>query len=197
MKQVIVIGGGDSFTTHAEYIEDLKNREVTIDSFRSRKDWKALLSENLGTEFDVLYPRMPNSQNTRFAEWKIWFERMFPFLEKEVILIGHSLGAIFLVKYLSENQFPKKIKALLLVSPPSNHRIGVPDFMLPKSPDNVSAQCGQIAIYHSRDDAIVPFADMEDYLKRLPSARPRIFEDSGHFNQETFPEILQDLKTIT
>jgi hypothetical protein len=51
---------------------------------------------------------MPNPMNARYNEWKILFKKIVLLLDDNVILIGHSLGAIFLVKYLSENKFPKK-----------------------------------------------------------------------------------------
>ncbi len=72
----------------------------------------------LGNKFDVLLPKMPNPSNAKYNEWKIIFNKISKLLEKNVILIGHSLGAIFLIKYLSENKFPKKILATLLISPP-------------------------------------------------------------------------------
>ncbi len=59
---------------------------------------------------------MPNKTNAQFEEWKIWFEKFIPFLNDGVILVGHSLGGVFLAKYLSENKFPKKIGGVFLVS---------------------------------------------------------------------------------
>ncbi|MDR0860065.1 MAG: hypothetical protein LBO09_03640 [Candidatus Peribacteria bacterium] len=48
---------------------------------------------------------------------KIWFEKIFPYLNNEgTILIGHSLGAMFLLKYLSENTFPQPLSQLHLIS---------------------------------------------------------------------------------
>ena len=54
--------------------------------------------------------RLQYRTNARYEEWKIWFERMIPFLNDNVILVGHSLGGIFFVKYLSENLLPIKSK---------------------------------------------------------------------------------------
>jgi hypothetical protein len=59
---------------------------------------------------------MPAKQDADYIAWKIWFEKLFPFLQPEnVILIGSSLGTIFLSKYLSENIFPRTIQSLHLV----------------------------------------------------------------------------------
>ncbi|NOZ43581.1 MAG: hypothetical protein GXP45_00120 [bacterium] len=63
---------------------------------------------------------MPNKQRADYHARKIWFEKLFPYInsskESKLILIGHSLGAIFLAKYLSENTFPKTIDQLHLIS---------------------------------------------------------------------------------
>lgn len=61
---------------------------------------------------------MPNGNNAQYIEWKIWFERLLPFLNDGVILIGHSLGGIFLAKYLSENNFSIKVRAAILIAAP-------------------------------------------------------------------------------
>lgn len=109
MKQIVVIGGGDAFPTYDAYLSFLKNfKAENIDYFKETPNWKSSLQEVLGDEYEVLAPRMPNKSNAKYVEWEIWFEKMFPFLNGEVILVGHSLGASFLAKYLSEEQFPKR-----------------------------------------------------------------------------------------
>jgi predicted alpha/beta hydrolase family esterase len=60
---------------------------------------------------------MPNGRMASYTARKIWFEKLFPYLNDEkTILIGHSLGATFLLKYLSENIFPQSISKLCLVA---------------------------------------------------------------------------------
>ncbi|TSC91414.1 MAG: hypothetical protein CEN90_543 [Parcubacteria group bacterium Licking1014_17] len=193
-KQIIVIQGGDSFNTYKEYISSLKNWEVTIDKFRHYKDWKVTLPQKLGKSYDVLMPRMPNKTNARYEEWKIWFERMFPFLNGEVILIGHSLGGMFLAKYLAENDFPKRIKKLFLIASPHNRTEDIGDFLLPKSLKKISEQTKNIYLFHSKDDPSVPFSELAAFRKQLPKAKAIIFKDRGHFNQKEFPELIRLIK---
>ncbi|MEZ4200702.1 MAG: hypothetical protein R3B69_03960 [Candidatus Paceibacterota bacterium] len=59
---------------------------------------------------------MPNSNNSKYEEWKIWFERHFEFLHEDVILVGWSQGAMFLLRYLTENKTPFTIKTLYLLA---------------------------------------------------------------------------------
>src|SRR3970282_1495679 len=99
-RQVVVIGGEESFDSYKDYLAYLKNVEVSLDKFKPQKDWKDTLSNKLGKNYEVLVLRMPNKTNARYREWKIWFERVIPFLRNGVILICHSLGGMFLAKYL-------------------------------------------------------------------------------------------------
>ena len=196
-KQVVVIHGGDSFDSYEKYLKALKNWEVTVEWFQPREeDWKDSLPSDLGENFEVLAPRMPNKQNARYAEWKIWFERMLPFIQGGVILVGHSLGGIFLAKYLSENDFPNKISGLFLVAAPHSKTPDIGEFKLSGSLEKITKQCGNIHLYQSRDDQVVTFDEVKKYKKDLPGAELRIFEDRGHFKQEHFPEIVEDIKKI-
>lgn len=158
-QQVIVIHGGTTFASHEEYISYLKNKEIELEKLRLQKDWKQTLPQNLGENFDVLLPRMPNGTNARYEEWKIWFERLIPFVDENVIFIGHSLGGIFLAKYFSENIFPKKIKAIILVAAPFDDasQESLVDFKLPSSLSKLTQNCGMIYLFHSKDDPTVPF----------------------------------------
>lgn len=195
-KQIVIIHGGDSFDSYEKYLNSLKNWEVSLETFLPKKDWKTSLQTELGEDFQVLAPRMPNKQNAKYAEWKIWFERMLPFVQDGVILVGHSLGGLFLAKYLSEKVFPKKIGTLFLVAAPYSDTEEIGDFALGNSLENVAKQCTDIHLYQSKDDPVVPFNEADRYKKDLPNAQMHIFEDRGHFNQEHFPEIAEEIKKI-
>ena len=197
MKQIVVIHGGDAFPTYQAYISSLKESKIdSVEYFKKRKDWKTTLPETLGDEYMALLPQMPNKNNAKYLEWKLWFGKMIPFLKDGMILIGHSLGAIFLAKYLSEERFPKKISATFLIAAPygSDTIHPIVEFTLPDSLALFAEQGGDIFLYHSKDDPVVPFSELEKYQSALPQARTGVFEDRKHFNQENFPEIVTAIK---
>jgi uncharacterized protein len=196
-KQILVIHGGNAFETKKEYLDFLQNVEARLEKMR-RQGWKDKLGKVLGDGYDVLLPLMPNASDARYAEWKIWFEKIVPLLDEEIILVGHSLGGIFLAKYLSENNFPKKIRGTFLVAPPYNTESDHPlvDFLIMNNLAGLSEQGGKIFIYQSRDDELVPFSNCESYQRDLPGAKLRIFEDRGHFKQDEFPEIVADIISL-
>lgn len=196
-QQVLVIHGGDAFDSYEEYLKDLKSWEISLDRIRA-KGWKSSLEKDLGENFDVLNPKMPNAQNAKYTEWKIYFEKIIPLMDDQIILIGHSLGGIFLAKYLSENKFPKKIKALILVAPPYNTPTKHPlaDFVLTKPLSLISELTDNIILFHSKDDKVVPFTNSKHYFKDLPNIELISFEDRGHFTQDEFPEIIERINLL-
>ncbi len=200
--QIVYIHGGTAYRNYEMFLENL--RTEPIDDFfgiLKRKKWKETLREEFGSTCDVFYPSMPNTQNARYIEWKIWFERYFELINGEIILIGHSQGAYFLAKYLSENQTPFPIRKLYLVAAPFE-------------PDNFGGEDGgdfnpdpsklvdiyknteNIVIYHSKDDDCVPYSHGEKYHIALPKAEYILFKDRGHFNSPTFPEIIEDIQKL-
>jgi hypothetical protein len=199
-KQIVLIHGGETFETYEAYLNYLENKEVNFPPIK-KVDWKNNLEKNLGVDFEVILPEMPSKYNAKYLEWKIWFERLVPFFDKEVVLAGHSLGGLFLVKYLSENNLNIKIKGLFLIAPP--YEIGegyreedsLADFGIPKDFSNLDKQVKDIFIYHSKDDSVVPFDDLKKYERSLPKAKLRIFEDRKHFWQERFEELERDIKS--
>lgn len=200
MQQIVIIHGGRSFESYEKYIFYLKNSEVNIEKFKPKKDWKDALEKQLGDDFEIIAPRMPNKTNARYEEWRIWFERIFPFLNEGVVLIGCSLGGMFLAKYLSENLFPLKIKGVILMAAPfdvANVEGSLADFRLPDSLEKFSRQAGKIYLAHSKDDSIVPFNQLDKYKGALSKAETLVFDDKQHFNQEYAPnEIIRVIKSF-
>lgn len=198
-QQIVAIHGGDTFADadYEKYLDFLRGIELDYEKLTADKsDWKRGLRKILGENYEILLPSMPNKFNARYDEWKLWFEKLFPFLRDDLILIGHSMGGAFLAKYLTENNFPKKIKALFLVAAVYDKDTdGNPlwTFTLPKS---LKAPTDKVFVYHSSDDPVVPIGDMDLYKKQFPNAVTRVFQDRGHFNQEEFPEIVADIKTL-
>lgn len=192
--QIFALHGGNFSPTYEDYLEYLRKMEVTIEKLRS-SDWKHSLEERLGTDFEVILPRMPNSKNAKYLEWKIYFEKLIPLMEPNVTLIGHSLGGVFLAKYLSEEIFPKRICATFLVAAPfltPDLHLGT-DFVLPQNLHQLTEEAGNIYLYHSEDDAVVPFSHMSTFQKALPNAHCTAFTDRGHFNGPEFPELVNDI----
>lgn len=198
-KQLIFIHGGETFNTYEEYVVFLKGFKIESLDYFKRNKWGTSLQDKLGQDFEVILPVMPNKLNAKYIEWKTYFEKVLELLDGEVILVGHSLGGIFLVKYLAENTLFRKIGGLFLVAAPfddKNSEYFLVDFNLPNDLSNVATQVRSIYVYSSKDDPVVPYIDMEKYQKKLPNANFVTFENRGHFSQEDFPEIVKDIRNL-
>ncbi len=175
----------------------LKTREISLER---KMRWSGeYLDEKLGKNFEIIRPRMPLQDNARYEDWKIHFERHIPFLRDGVILIGNSLGGIFLAKYLSENRFPKRIASLFLVCPPFDDTYVGEDlcggFKLKSDLSLMEKNAEHIHLLFSHDDTIVPLAHAEKYATKLKHAKLHIYQSkNGHFQISTFPEIVKMIR---
>lgn len=189
--QIIFIHGGNSFDTDEEFYEDLRNREFDLDE-QPRIRWRDTLAKNLSSTHTYHFILMPNAMNADYRAWSIWFDKVVPFLQNDVIFIGHSLGGSFLLQYLSENILSVSAAQLHLVAP------GVDTIDCPGM-GNFSTELSSwtgfknvikaIHIWHSKDDELVPIHHSERLHKKLPSAIFHRFTDRGHFQVPEFPEI--------
>jgi predicted alpha/beta hydrolase family esterase len=200
-RQVVIIHGGDNFRNQKELLSFLKKMPINFEQFTGeKKGWKTNLREDLGKKFEVILPIMPNAFDARYAEWRVWFKKVIPFLKDGVILIGYSLGGTFLAKYLAENRFPRKIRATFLIAACYDDKHAnyfLADFKLPRSLAKLAKQGGEVFIYQSKDDPVVPFADFYKFKKALPNARAVIFKNKRHFNQERLPELARAIKKLS
>lgn len=193
MKQIVIIHGGDSFLSHEDYLNDIKNTTIEYDRLKPTRRWKDAVVEAF-PEADVLTPSMPNKENAQYEEWKLWFEKIIPFFGDDVRLIGHSLGGMFLAKYLHEKQLEPPVKQLVLVAAGYNDDVyGYGTFAV-NSAKGLERSAEEIHLFHSKDDFVVPFSELAKFKSDLPTATAHVFEDRNHFLDADFPELIELLK---
>lgn len=196
MKQVLIIHGGNSFSSYESYRKYLDEKAIDYDKLINPRRWKENLADGL-PDFDVLYPSMPNGLNAVYDEWVIYFDKLIKFFEDDVQIIGHSLGAMFLAKYLHEHTLERPIHRLILVSggydDDTNEDLG--SFKV-NSARGLEQSANEIHLFHSQDDPVVPFTELAKFQADLPGATSHIFTGRGHFLQPEFPELLELLQKI-
>jgi predicted alpha/beta hydrolase family esterase len=197
-KQVVVIHGGDAHNSYKQYLNELRRERADKEDFLPdlERRWRDRLPEALGEGYEVFLPKMPNPVSAKYIEWKIWFDKLMPYLGEGPVFVGHSLGGIFLARYFAENPDKKKARAVMLVAPPfkdKDSREKIADFILPKDLSRLAKLGERLHIYASEDDPVVSFASFKKYAKLLPDAMTTIFKDRGHFRLTEFPEIVRDI----
>ena len=194
MKQIVLIHGGSSFDNYERYLNSLKNNTIKYERLLWAQKWREWIAQNTAG-YDVLLPDFPNKQNAQYEEWKIYFEKLLPLLGDDVQLVGYSLGAMFLAKYLHESPLDSPVRRLVLVSPcyddESVEDLGSFRVM---SATRLEKSAREIHLFHSKDDPVVPFTELAKFQRDLPTATVHIFEDRNHFFQPTFPELKELLK---
>jgi len=195
--QIFIVSGGMTFKSKKDYINFLQNRPISIEKTAGWTD--EFLRQSLGQNFDIIKPRMPLQDNAKYNEWKIHFEKYILYLQDNLILIGSSLGGIFLAKYLSENKFPKKILSTFLIAPPYDNTLPGEDlvggFRLKSDLSLLEKSSKNLHLMFSKDDETVPISHTKKFQKKLKYANFIIYESkNGHFRISEFPEIVEIIK---
>jgi predicted alpha/beta hydrolase family esterase len=188
------------YPTEDAYLEALRTKEVDLERLRPRISWLSTLDTALGKGFDVFTPRMPSGDNAQYSQWESWFSRIMVALDRPLILVGHSLGAMFLVKYLSEQEKVHDIQGLLLVA----GRYDDPEctdphtsFTLRGDVSTLTKKADRVVFFHSTDDPVVPYESFERFRAIVPDADFLAFEGRGHFLDSTFPELISVIKEVS
>lgn len=194
-KKIFIIWGwveSSNFENFEDYLiqEDFNPYEERI------KWWKDNLLTDLWNGFEVIRIPMPNSHFAEYKYWKIMFEKALPYFWEKNILIGHSLGGTFLVKYLNENTL-ENITQIHLVAPASqdtpNEKLW--SFLFERELNEFKKYEDITEFYFSKDDNIVPFYEYNYFSFVLPNAKYNIFEDKWHFIfEEHFERLVENIK---
>jgi len=195
--QILMIHGGMTFKNKKDYLSYLQNRPISL---KKKIYWsEEYLDKALGNKFEIIRPRMPLQDNAKYSDWKAWFERYVSLLGKDFILIGSSLGGIFLAKYLSENILSQKARVVYFIGPPyDNTLVGedlVGGFRLKSDLSLISKNTNKLSLMFSADDDVVPVFHAEKYREKLNDAQIIIYKSkNGHFKISKFPEIVKMIK---
>src|SRR5687768_10843136 len=125
-------------------------------------DWDSKLVESLrrelGPNFEIRYPRMPNEDDPSYAAWKQTLENEFATLHDGAILVGHSVGATILISALAERPPERRFGAIVLIAAPFVGDGGWPseDIQLPLDLGARLPSGVPVFVYHGLDDETAP-----------------------------------------
>lgn len=195
--QILLVHGGMTFKNKKDFLFFLKNRKISID--KKIRWYDSYLDKQLGSRFEIIRPAMPLKENAKYKDWKIHFERYLPYLRNDLVLIGGSLGGVFLAKYLSEHKFPKRVRSVYLVCPPFDNTLSGEDllggFKLKSNLTLLEKNSKNLYLLFSEDDDVVTVNHAEKYRKKLEKAQIIVYESkNGHFKISEFPEIVRMIK---
>lgn len=137
-------------------------------------------------------PEMRDAYDPDYNKWKKEFERFD--VNENSILIGHSCGGGFLLRWLTENKV--KIDKLILVAPWLDpDRSKTTDYFDFEIDRNLHSRVNKILVLVSEDDDSDIIKSVEIVTKFLPNSELHKFTDKGHFiygqmKTVEFPELL-------
>jgi len=187
MKTAVLIHG---YYNKSEY-EDVTHPAV------SNSHWFPWVQKQLLLKgIEAQTPEMPGFFKPNYEKWKEMLERFAP--DENTILVGHSCGGGFLVRWLSENNV--KVGKVVLVAPwlnPDKASKNLdPEFFNFEIDPNISSKTAGLTIMYSTNDASSILQTVEILKSQLQDVSLKEFTDKGHFifkhmKTEEFPELLE------
>ena len=152
----------------------------------------------------VKVPQFPTPEGQSLETWLKVMKPYMPEINKNTLLIAHSLGGLFLLRFLERLQ--THVKAAIFVAPP----IGLGDVKYIEGDlkfaggfdfdwDNIKSKADNFVVFHSQNDPIVPYVNGVEVAKHLGVDLITI-PNSGHFNEAAgytqFPQLLEGVNKV-
>ena len=178
--QLLFVQGGGA-GTHDEWDHKL------VDSLR----------REVGPNYEILYPRMPNEDDPSFAAWKTALETEFANLDDDAILVGHSIGGTILVNALAQAPSKWKFRAIFLIAAPFVGEGGWPsDDINPTADLGARLPRGvPVYIYHGLADETAPPSHADLYARAIPQAQVYRLPQRDHQLNNDLSEIAAIIKS--
>jgi predicted alpha/beta hydrolase family esterase len=156
------------------------------------------LKRNLGSDYEVRYPRMPNEADPSYARWKAALADEIAALEAGAILIGHSIGGTILINALADEPPERKLAGVFLIAAPFVGPGGWPSDDIKAKADLGARLPPQtpISLYHGTHDETAPPAHVDLYEKAIPGATVRRLRGRDHQLDNDLAEVAQDIRLL-
>ena len=170
-----------------------------------QENWFPWLKKELESRgFEVIVPKFPTPINQTRESWLRVILKYEERMNNETVLIGHSLGAAFILDYLEQTN--KKIKAAFLVA--GYHKLINNEFdELNKTFvgrefnwEKIKGNCGKFFVIASDNDPYIPLGINEE-LAEILDGELIVVHKGGHLNKKAgfdqFPQLLEIINQTT
>lgn len=180
-RQLLFVQGGGA-GAHDEWDDKL------VDSLR----------RELGLDYEIRYPQMPNEDDPSYAAWKLTLDKELAALDDRAILVGHSVGGTILVSALAELSGEQTFCALFLIAAPfvgdggwSSDELKFPPDLGARLPDGLS-----VHIFHGLADETAPPSHAELYARAVPQSRIHRLPGRDHQLNGDLREVATAIKLL-
>lgn len=162
-----------------------------------------LHNELVEKNISCLIPAMPFGDDQNYDNWKSVMDSYLPFLDGDLIVIGHSIGPAFLLNYFADTEL--NVSKLISVSgffdvktPSQEYNQANSSFFKRPLEDliisNSFKKIPEVISFYSTNDPYLSDGDLKSFAKSL-GGKTIVSESSGHFNWESgytqFEELLK------
>ena len=153
-------------------------------------------------KYNVILPEFPPREGVIYEEWKKIFDQYRPYIDSDSIIVAHSIGNEFIIKYMNENDLNTKLYISLAGFSQYFEREDKQDlnracrnFLVSKNElENFKAKCNKRYSIYFDNDHLVPFDILEQFPKSI-DATPILIENIGHMGKksgvEKIPQIME------
>jgi predicted alpha/beta hydrolase family esterase len=187
MKNAIILHGAPE---KEHYYDHRKPSE-------SNAHWLPWLQKELIIrDIAAMTPEIPLSFEPK---WDLWCREVERFdITPDTILVGHSAGGGFWLKYLSQNPQIRVARTVLVAPWLDPGRTLEEDFFAGDFDPQLASRSGQIVIFESDDDSDSVKVSIRRIQSEIQGIQYRTFEGYGHFTYDNlqgicFPELLDEV----
>ena len=166
----------------------------------SNSHWFPWLTKQLMLhDIFTVAPEIPRPWQPRYDIWKQELERFD--ITSDTILVGHSCGGGFIIRWLSENK-TRTVEKVILVAPwlnPEHNPISdTADFFDFEIDPTLAERTNSITIFHSDNDMKTIHTSVQILKQNIRGVAYKEFHNYGHFcyndlKKYEFPELLNEI----
>ena len=169
-------------------------------------EWLEIELTKLG--YNVIVPEFPPREGVVYKSWKSILEKYKEKIKSDSIIVAHSIGNEFIIKYLNENNL--KINLYISLAGFSKYfetegkeelNRACKEFLVTERElENFKSKSNKRYSIYSNNDHIVPLDTLEDYPKSINSI-PIFIENIGHMGKksglEKIPKVMEIIERET
>lgn len=186
--------------------EEAKKKLILVHGLAGspESDWLPWLKGEMESKgWDVVAPALPNADKPMVPEWVSTLHQAAGKVDKNIYIVGYSLGCIATLRYLDNLANGVHIGGAILVAGfdnPLNNKEMESFFYGPVNWEKAKRVCKKFVVLHSEDDPYVP-ADNGIRMKNKLNAKRLLVNGYRHFSGShgihTLPIVLQELLEIS
>lgn len=155
--------------------------------------------------YNVIIPEFGPREGVVYEEWKKTLDDYKEYIHAESIVVAHSIGNEFIIKYFNENNLSERLYISLAGfskyfewEDKEDLNRACKEFLVSKSElEDFKRRCSKKYSIYSNNDHIVPFEILQEYPKSI-DAIPILIENIGHMGKksglEEIPKVIEIIK---